>query len=473
MILLDDRSFTPDDQWAFAHLSGDYNPMHMDEVAARRTVFGGRVVHGVHLVLWALESWLEASPDACYQIKSLKADFVHGVGLADAVDVYASGNPEHGRGSLEIRRGGTVVTRIQVEIGPRTDFDHPQFSLPVEFPCEVRDFAGAAAASGLLPLCLDEKEAAMMFPAAVRILPLRQIAIILATTRLVGMECPGLHSLYSALQLDFSGAVPSITGDEILEYRVEKAEPRFALLLLAVSSSGVRGQVRAFVRPAPVQQLSVKALQDWVEPGEFAGKRALVIGGSRGLGEVVAKLLAAGGADVTISYRMGAVEAEKIVSEIREAGGQAQAILWDVTSPAIHEAMPDFQIMAYFATPHISADKTIVFSPQKFRLFCDYYIAGFVRAVEACQPKDGNVLNICYPSTIFLDEPAPNMAEYTAAKAAGEETCRQLVRRQAGVRIFAPRLPRMLTDQTTGVLQSKTEEPAHVMIRALRRMIAP
>ena len=45
-------------QQVFAHLSGDFNPMHVDAVAARRLISGRPVVHGIHLVLWGLDTWL-------------------------------------------------------------------------------------------------------------------------------------------------------------------------------------------------------------------------------------------------------------------------------------------------------------------------------------------------------------------------------------------------------------------------------
>ncbi|HNC74922.1 MAG TPA: MaoC/PaaZ C-terminal domain-containing protein, partial [Elusimicrobiota bacterium] len=38
-------------QNAFARLSGDANPLHVDPAAARRLLFGRAVVHGVHGVL--------------------------------------------------------------------------------------------------------------------------------------------------------------------------------------------------------------------------------------------------------------------------------------------------------------------------------------------------------------------------------------------------------------------------------------
>ena len=42
-----------------------------------------------------------------------------------------------------------------------------------------------------------------------------------------------------------------------------------------------------------------------VRPGIFAGQTALIVGGSRGLGEVTAKLIAAGGGTPIITYQAG------------------------------------------------------------------------------------------------------------------------------------------------------------------------
>ena len=44
------RQFTQADIDAFAQLSGDTNPVHLDEAYARTTYFGGRIAHGMLVV---------------------------------------------------------------------------------------------------------------------------------------------------------------------------------------------------------------------------------------------------------------------------------------------------------------------------------------------------------------------------------------------------------------------------------------
>ena len=68
-----------------------------------------------------------------------------------------------------------------------------------------------------------------------------------------------------------------------------------------------------------------------------------------------------------------------------------------------------------------------------------------------------------YPSTVFLDELPTDMAEYCAAKAAGETLCQLLVRRHRGLRIDYPCLPRVATDQTASLLPVGNQDPLPLM----------
>ncbi|WP_261526511.1 SDR family NAD(P)-dependent oxidoreductase [Burkholderia multivorans] len=71
------------------------------------------------------------------------------------------------------------------------------------------------------------------------------------------------------------------------------------------------------------------------------GKRALVTGGSRGIGAAIAKRLAADGADVAITYEKSAERAQAVVAEIETLGRRAVAIQADSADPAPVRAAVD------------------------------------------------------------------------------------------------------------------------------------
>ncbi|GGD21918.1 SDR family NAD(P)-dependent oxidoreductase [Aureimonas glaciei] len=64
------------------------------------------------------------------------------------------------------------------------------------------------------------------------------------------------------------------------------------------------------------------------------GKRALVTGGSRGIGAAIALALVDGGADVAITYGHSAERASQVVRDIEAKGRKALAIRADAADPA-------------------------------------------------------------------------------------------------------------------------------------------
>ena len=68
----------------------------------------------------------------------------------------------------------------------------------------------------------------------------------------------------------------------------------------------------------------------------FAGRTAIVTGGSRGIGRACAEMLAAGGARVAVVYAGNTEAADATVAAITGAGGAAEAMKCDVTD---HDAV--------------------------------------------------------------------------------------------------------------------------------------
>ena len=69
------------------------------------------------------------------------------------------------------------------------------------------------------------------------------------------------------------------------------------------------------------------------------GQKALVTGASSGIGEGIAKALAAAGAAVVVNYAGSTESANRVVGAIESAGGEARAIRADVSKEADVEAM--------------------------------------------------------------------------------------------------------------------------------------
>jgi hypothetical protein len=256
-----------------------------------------------------------------------------------------------------------------------------------------------------------------------------------------------------------------------MNYEVTKLDRRFGLVLIKIVAPEMTGIIRAFRRPVPQEQANYQTLKHQVDSNEFAGQRALVIGGSRGLGEVAAKLLSGGGADVKITYHQGKEDARRIVNDIVSNGGIADNFHFDVLIPkidphdiSINDWVPTH--LYYFATPFIFSGVKGIFSPQLFDKFCDYYVVGFINTVN--QVREFGIRRIFYPSTVAIDELPTNMGEYAAAKIASEMLCTFLEKTNREMTIYKPRFPRVATDQTVSIMPVTNQDPVPIMIKELR-----
>jgi acyl dehydratase len=460
---LDCRAFTLDDQRAFARLSQDRNPMHLDANFARRTQAGAPVVHGIHNLLWAMDTVLRSFP---FDIQNIKVRFQQPLFVGEIAHIEIRSRAETTI-NVEVLAADTVVAAIRLSSVPGTLLGSSARQIapapqPIANAIDI-PFEQLANQTGAVTAGAGGDEIRRLFPALSRSIGASALQALLATSQIVGMTCPGLHSLFAGL--DISRDVAS-DGVPALCYAVSKIDARFRSLQIDVSGSGIAGRLDAFARLPPPAQPGLTAVSARVTKNAFAGQRALIVGGSRGLGEVTAKILAAGGGYPVITYREGKREAEAIAADIREAGGRCDVIRYDVFDPAASQfdGLGSVDGCYYYATAKIFQRKSALYEPEKLRTFLSYYADGFYDLCATVAQNRTARVGIFYPSTVAIDEGVNTTAEYAMAKGAGEILAKYINGFLPNVHVISRRLPRILTDQTATIGVASTHDALDVML---------
>jgi 3-oxoacyl-[acyl-carrier protein] reductase len=161
------------------------------------------------------------------------------------------------------------------------------------------------------------------------------------------------------------------------------------------------------------------------EPRRFAGKRALVTGGSRGIGAAIARRLAAEGAAVVVNYVANEASANALVDDLRTNGTEASAFRADVSDPRqtrdlvqrVAESLGGLDILASSAgVEHFAALEDI--TPADFDRVFRTNVAGqlFVTQAAAAEMQSGG--RILLMSSISARIGVYQHTLYAASKAA-------------------------------------------------------
>jgi NAD(P)-dependent dehydrogenase (short-subunit alcohol dehydrogenase family) len=481
---LGEKTFLQDDQEHFARISGDVNPMHMDAVAARRLIVGQQVVHGVHVLLTAMEYSVPRRAPGSPSSRSIQCTFNNPVTVGDGV-VFHQHSDTPGELTVEATVGdlrcahivlGTLANPAPVNLSPALTSEPtrhaasvqdvvvlPALSQPLEDPSTL--LVGQRYA--IRPVSADWKRA---FPGACQVWGPDALASIAALSYIVGMVCPGLHSIFSSIDVHVK---PTAEWDGLLYFSVSKYDPRFSLFEIQIDGA-ISGHIRAFVRPAPQRQPTTRELMAEVVANEFKGTQALVIGGSRGLGEVTAKLLAAGGAEVTITYAAGVQDAQAVCDDINSVVGAARCGCQklDLTQGGLATLRMNWEsvdAIYFYATPKIFKKKEAIFDGGSFDNFFNFYIRDFY---EICTFLEKTVVarqvRVYLPSTVFIADRPKGMTEYAMAKAAAEVLVQDINRSFKHVEVICTRLPRLNTDQNAAIRKEKAQSNVATLLPLIR-----
>ena len=116
--------------------------------------------------------------------------------------------------------------------------------------------------------------------------------------------------------------------------------------------------------------------------------RALVTGGSGAIGAAICRRLAAGGRRVAVHANRNLAQAEQVAQAIRAAGGQADALAFDVTdaqaaTAALEKLLADGPIQIVVNNAGIHADAPMAgMSEQQWKSVLDVSLHGFFNVTK-------------------------------------------------------------------------------------------
>jgi acyl dehydratase len=465
------KRFSSADQEQFAELSGDWNPIHMDPVFARRTIAGKPVVHGIHLLMRALEITAELGL-ARGPVAALRVRFSAFVGLEQEVALRVVRDDDTEL-ALQITANDSIRTEIALKWGVAYPAAHMLEAGhdPVEPGRTALAWVSdeGDAPKGLIRAIASRETWADAFPRAAQWIGAERLAALGASTRLVGMVCPGLHSVYLGLSIRF---VDDDDGDAPLAFVMGK--PRHGLIQGKVAGGGVEGTLECLQRAAPHIQPSSTDLAGLVGHQDFAGDRVLIVGGSRGLGEICAKILAIGGAAISITYAAGEGEAQRVAEDIRAASGTCDVLRHRVGDDCgmLLDALGAPPTHAYyFATPQIAQPDSRFFDGQRFERMRVFYVDGFWSLAAEIHSRRQNA-RLFYPSSVFVSDRPAGYGEYAMAKAAGEMLCAEINNSFGPMEVIVERLPQLTTDQTLTSFGARGDDPVEVLLPIIRNVQA-
>lgn len=215
---------------------------------------------------------------------------------------------------------------------------------------------------------------------------------------------------------------------------------------------------------------------------ERAGKTALVTGASRGIGRASALALAHAGAHVLAHYGTGAAEANALVDEIREAGGQADAVGADMAAPeGPHDLARQVRAIAgerldiLVANAGISRPATIEETTlQDFDLLFAVNVRAPFFLVQQLLPVLGDGSRVIFVSSLAARGAVGNLAAYAATKGAIDTIVRHFAFAlgSRGIRVNAV-APGVVDTDMSSFTKTEQGRDFALSLQALKRLATP
>jgi len=440
-------------QLFFIKISNDRNPIHDIRKNKSKLNLEGTIVHGMHVVIESLEilskknnvnlkkiKYLEGTfknpvflNDKCYlsykKVNTFKSLLIIKVENLEAIEIIIFFKDEENSKLNKIKKIGNglkkpLLNNIKKKIKKNIFFNHNSSNIIIK----------------------------KKFPSLYKNLGYSRLSSIIMMSTAVGMYWPGENSLFSSFKINFT----NINKDKI-KLGIIKTDKRFLYSKSKLVSSGIEALMFSFFRSENIKQKKIGFIKKYIKKDKFKNHRALIIGGSRGLGEITAKIIASGGGYPTITYNSNKKIALKLKSEIFSSNFKCRLIKLSINKNGNFKSNVlkkfNYNSIYYFATPLIFRRKNNNFNYKIYKEFFNTYCTPLKKIVLL--NKTNKPFTFFFPSTEFILKKNIFLKEYIKAKSLGEKELLNLSKKYKFTPIIK-RFPKILTDQNNTVFSNVT-----------------
>lgn len=441
----------------FREASADQNPLHIDERYARRTAFGEPVVYGV---LGALVALSGLDPQPARRLASVSVRFPAPI-LFDRDYQREVVEDSWGRAVVRLTDGPQTLLQVTATFGARPAEEVVRIGADVPVRTEARrtNFANFVAGQRVSLDYAPRWVALSKLLAELELLP-RGVGLVEAgalawLSYLAGMEAPGAASLLAQVDATFE---PGPAASFAVGARVRAVHEQLRMLELegTVTGAGITAatKVKVFHRPDALGP-DPRRLSDLLPRDRpLAGRVALVIGASRGLGAAITQALALSGADVYAGYQHSHDDIRALVADLGRDGNLVHPVAGDAADPQwcteitdrITAAGRQVDYLVLNACPVPSKVALAPGSTPRAVEFVSRALALVHAPLAACAADlaraGGSVLTI---STAWVTEPERGWSSYVVAKKAVEGLITAAAAEYPGIRWMLARPDRLRT----------------------------
>jgi NAD(P)-dependent dehydrogenase (short-subunit alcohol dehydrogenase family)/acyl dehydratase len=446
--------FLEEDVDLYSRASGDRNPLHLDDVFARRTPFGHRIVQG-SLVATALLGRLP--PEVLAGVRALRVQFA-GPALIGARYVAITERVQEGGGwtwEARLVGRGRTLTRLAVSDEPAglSEFPVAVAQRPMRPAPATRlqaSFRAGEEIEGAYVGGHELEQLAKQF--TVERLDRGLLEGLACASYVVGMEAPGLHGLFSGVELTTGGSGAGVDGYRLQLREVDARTGRLLLdgFLLGGGVGMTKVRLECFAREP------LAAAGTVLDPTTPAlGAAVVVVGASRGLGAAVALALLAQGYDVHGAFAVttdAAAEVDRLAGTaadrlaLHRLDARDPGAMRDLVESVRRKGVPLRGLVLNAAPPPLGMGLTADSSVE----LADYVAESLQLAATPLGaflpllPADQGWIVFC--SSPALTAPPRDWPHYVAAKGALEGLAHWCAATRPDLRTVVLRPPKLLTD---------------------------